>query len=70
LEIDQGINAIKRKNDPKQGVVITIENFEKCQCQWFYIKLKNWWFRRVKLPVEIWQKNTRLGHLNIIALKK
>jgi hypothetical protein len=28
--LDQGINGIKYvKNDPKQGVVITIENFEK-----------------------------------------
>jgi hypothetical protein len=38
---DQGINSIKYvKNDPKQGVVITIENFEKCQCQWFRYKIK------------------------------
>jgi hypothetical protein len=27
---DQGVNAIKYvKNDPKQGVIITVENFEK-----------------------------------------
>ena len=57
---DQGINAIKYvKNDPKQGVVITIENFERMPMPVVLdIKLKSGGVERVKLPVEIWQKNT------------
>ena len=57
---DQGINSIKYvKNDPKQGVVITIENFEKMPMPIVLdIKLKSGGVERVKLPVEIWQKNT------------
>jgi hypothetical protein len=57
---DQGINSIKYvKNDPTQGVVITIENFEKMPMPVVLdIKLKSGGVERVKLPVEIWQKNT------------
>lgn len=57
---DQGINSIKYvKNDPKQGVVITIENFEKMPMPVVLdIKLKSGGVERVKLPVEIWQKNS------------
>jgi hypothetical protein len=57
---DQGINSIKYvKNDPKQGVVITVENFEKMPMPVILdIKLKSGGVERVKLPVEIWQKNT------------
>jgi hypothetical protein len=56
---DQGINSIKYvKNDPKQGVVITIENFEKMPMPVVLdIKLKSGGVERVKLPVEVWQKN-------------
>ncbi|MBC5842744.1 M1 family metallopeptidase [Flavobacterium sp. F-380] len=57
---DQGINSIKYvKNDPKQGVVITVENFEKMPMPVVLdIKLKSGGVERVKLPVEIWQRNT------------
>ncbi|MEZ7500780.1 M1 family metallopeptidase [Flavobacterium sp. Arc3] len=57
---DQGVNAIKYvKNDPKQGVVITVENFEKMPMPIILdVKTKSGKVERVKLPVEIWQKNT------------
>lgn len=56
---DQGINAIKYiKNDPNKGVFITVENFEKMPMPVILdIKLKSGKVDRVKLPVEIWQKN-------------
>ena len=58
--LDQGINSIKYvKNDPKQGVVITIENFEKMAMPvTLEVKTKSGAISRVKLPVEIWQRNT------------
>jgi hypothetical protein len=57
---DQGINGIKYvKNDPKQGVIITVENFEKMPMPIIVdIKTKSGTVERVRLPVEIWQKNT------------
>jgi hypothetical protein len=57
---DQGINSIKYvKNDPKQGVIISIENFEKMPMPVVAdVKTKSGKVTRVKLPVEIWQKNT------------
>ena len=58
-KFDQGINAIKYvKNNPKKGVLITIENFEKMPMPVVMdIKLKSGKVDRVKLPVEVWQKN-------------
>ncbi|UQD56850.1 M1 family metallopeptidase [Flavobacterium sp. K5-23] len=57
--LDQGINSIKYvKNDPKQGVVITIENFEKMVMPVILdVKTKSGKVNRVKLPVEVWQRN-------------
>lgn len=57
--LDQGINSIKYvKNDPKQGVVINIENFEKMAMPVVLdVKTKSGKVTRVKLPVEIWQRN-------------
>jgi hypothetical protein len=57
--LDQGINSIKYvKNDPKQGVVISIENFEKMAMPVSLdVKTKSGKVTRVKLPVEVWQKN-------------
>lgn len=57
--LDQGVNSIKYlDNDPKLGVYITIENFEKMVMPvTLEIKTKNGKVSRVKLPVEIWQKN-------------
>jgi hypothetical protein len=57
--LDQGINSIKYvDNNPKSGVYITIENFEKMVMPvTLDIKTKSGTISRVKLPVEIWQKN-------------
>jgi hypothetical protein len=52
---DQGINSIKYVKMTKQGVVITIENFEKMpNC--FRYKPEKWWSTKSEIPVEIWQK--------------
>lgn len=57
--LDQGINSIKYvNNDPKLGVYITIENFEKMAMPVILdIKTKSGKINRLKLPVEIWQRN-------------
>ena len=57
--LDQGVNSIKYvENDPKLGVYITIENFDKMVMPVVLdIKTKSGKVSRVKLPVEIWQKN-------------
>ena len=57
--LDQGINSIKYvKNDPKLGVVISIENFEKMAMPVSLdVKTKSGKVSRVTLPVEVWQKN-------------
>ncbi|MCC9064444.1 M1 family metallopeptidase [Flavobacterium piscisymbiosum] len=56
---DQGINSIKYvKNDPSKGVVITVENFDKMPMPVILdVKTKSGKVTRVKLPVEIWQRN-------------
>ncbi|MFI0491068.1 M1 family metallopeptidase [Flavobacterium sp.] len=58
-KLDQGVNSIKYvDNDPKLGVYITIGNFEKMAMPVILeIKTKSGKVTRVKLPVEIWQKN-------------
>ncbi|WP_291099925.1 MULTISPECIES: M1 family metallopeptidase [unclassified Flavobacterium] len=58
-KLDQGVNSIKYvENDPKLGVYITIGNFEKMAMPVILdIKTKSGKVTRVKLPVEIWQKN-------------
>ena len=57
--LDQGINSVEYvDNNPKSGVFITIENFEKMVMPVVLdIKTKSGKVTRVKLPVEIWQKN-------------
>jgi hypothetical protein len=57
--LDQGINSIKYvDNNPKSGVYITIENFEKMAMPVILdVKTKSGKVTRVNLPVEIWQKN-------------
>jgi len=57
---DQGINSIKYvKNDPSKGLVITVENFDKMPMPVILdVKTKSGKVTRVKLPVEIWQRNT------------
>lgn len=56
---DQGINSVKYvKNDPKLGAIITIENFEKMPLPVIMdVKTIYGKVTRVKLPVEIWQRN-------------
>ncbi|PWA10575.1 M1 family metallopeptidase [Flavobacterium laiguense] len=57
--LDQGINSIKYvKNDPAQGVIIKIENFEKMAMPVVLdVKTKSGKVTRIKLPVEVWQRN-------------
>jgi hypothetical protein len=57
--LDQGINSVKYvDNNPKLGALITIENFEKMVMPVIMeIKTKSGKVTRLKLPVEIWQKN-------------
>ncbi|MCW2120138.1 M1 family metallopeptidase [Flavobacterium sp. 7A] len=56
---DQAVNAIKYvKNDPSKGVVVTIENKDKMVLPVIMdIKTKSGKTTRIKLPVEVWQKN-------------
>jgi len=58
--LDQGVNSVKYvKNDPAKGAVITIENFEKMAMPVVLdVKTKSAKVTRIKLPVEIWQRNT------------
>ena len=57
--LDQGINSVKYvDNNPKLGALINIENFEKMAMPVIMdIKTKSGKVTRLKLPVEIWQKN-------------
>jgi hypothetical protein len=57
--LDQGVNSVKYvKNDPSKGAVISIENFEKMAMPVVLdIKTKSGKVTRVKLPVEVWQRN-------------
>ncbi len=56
---DQGINSVNYvDNNPKLGALIAIENFEKMAMPVIMdIKTKSGKITRIKLPVEIWQKN-------------
>lgn len=57
--LDQGINTVEYvDNNPKYGVYITIENFEKMAMPVVLdVKTKSGNVTRLKLPVEIWQRN-------------
>ncbi len=57
--LDQGINSIKYvDNNPKLGVYITIKNYEKMAMPVIVdVKTKKGDISRIKLPVEIWQRN-------------
>jgi hypothetical protein len=57
--LDQGITSVKYVGiNPKSGVYITIENLEKMAMPvTLDIKTKTGNVTRIKLPVEIWQKN-------------
>jgi hypothetical protein len=58
-KLDQAVTDVKYvKNDPAQGALITIENLEKMPMPVILeIKTKSGQVSRLKLPVEIWQRN-------------
>ncbi|HEX8563437.1 MAG TPA: M1 family metallopeptidase [Flavobacterium sp.] len=58
-KMDQSITKVMYpKNDPSKGAVITIDNLEKMPMPVVMdIKFKSGATTRVKLPVEIWQRN-------------
>lgn len=58
-QLDQGITKVKYvKNDAKQGAIITIVNLEKMPMPVIMdIKTKSGAVTRIKLPVDIWQRN-------------
>lgn len=60
-KLDQGVSDVKYVNgDSKLGALITIENLEKMAMPVILeIKLKSGKLDRIKLPVEVWQRNTR-----------
>jgi len=57
---DQGIrNVVHPDNDPKKGVLITVDNLEKLPMPIVVdITTKSGDTHRVKLPVEVWERNT------------
>lgn len=57
--LDQGIGEVKYfRNDPKQGALITIENLGKMAMPvQLDIQYQSGKIKRVKLPVEVWQRN-------------
>jgi len=58
--LDQSVKEVKYvNNDPQKGALITIENLEKMPMPFILeIKTKSGKIDRVKLPAEIWQRNT------------
>ena len=58
--LDQGVRDVKYvRNDPKQGALITIDNLEKMAMPLILdIKTKSGKTERLKLPVEIWMRNS------------
>ncbi len=57
--LDQGVTKIKYfKNDPKNGALVSIENLEKMAMPVVLeVKTKSGVVSRLKLPVEVWQRN-------------
>ncbi len=58
--LDQAVRDVKYvKNDPKQGALITIDNLDKMAMPVILdIKTKSGKTERLKLPVEIWMRNS------------
>ncbi len=58
--LDQAVKSVSYiRSDPKQGSLITIDNLEKMAMPVILeIKTKSGKVDRIKLPVEIWQRNT------------
>lgn len=59
-KFDQGVSKVMYvKNNPAQGAIITIANLEQMPMPTIMdIKFKSGATTRVKLPVEVWQRNT------------
>jgi Peptidase family M1 domain len=59
-QLDQAISEVKYvKNDPKRGAILTIENLEKMPMPVdIEVKTKSGAVQNIKLPFEIWQRNT------------
>ena len=60
-KLDQAVTGVQYvKDDPKQGALITIENLEQMPMPCILeIKTVGGKVERVKLPIEIWEKNTK-----------
>ncbi len=60
-KLDQAVSDVKYvKDDPKNGALITIDNLEKMAMPVILeIKTKSGKTQRIKLPVEIWERNIR-----------
>ena len=60
-KLDQAVTGVKYvKDDPKQGALITIENLEKMPMPCILeIKTLSGNTSRIKLPVEIWERNSK-----------
>ena len=59
-KLDQAITEVKyNKGDPRKGLLVTIDNLEKMAMPVILeVKSKNGNRSRIKLPVEIWKRNT------------
>lgn len=60
-KLDQAITNVSYvKNDPKQGALITLDNLEKMAMPTILqIETKSGKISRIKLPVEVWERNLR-----------
>jgi hypothetical protein len=59
-QLDQAINGVKYvNNDPKKGAILTVQNLEKMPMPVdIEIKTKSGVLTNIKLPFEVWQRNT------------
>jgi len=64
-KLDQAVAGVSYvKNDPKQGALITLDNLEKMAMPTvLQIETKSGKISRIKLPVEVWQRNVRFTFL-------
>lgn len=64
-KLDQAVAGVSYvKNDPKQGAYITLDNLEKMAMPTvLQIETKSGKVNRIKLPVEVWERNQRFTFL-------
>ncbi|MEJ7780071.1 MAG: M1 family metallopeptidase [Daejeonella sp.] len=64
-KLDQAVSNVSYvKNDPKQGALITLDNLEKMAMPTILqIQTKSGKISRIKLPVEVWERNLRYTFL-------